>query len=88
RSSRLRCFLCGSPPDPDDQVDSWVDFAPSFSPEHLTSLNAHLAGRSFLTGGAFSLADVAVYFACASAVAGAAGAGAAAAGKQLDLARW
>lgn len=66
------------------QVDSWVDFASEFSSEHLPSLNKHLAGRSFLAGGAFSLADIAVYFACASAVAS----DGTLAGKQLDLARW
>ncbi|CAN0429097.1 unnamed protein product, partial [Hapterophycus canaliculatus] len=70
-------------PRTDRQVDSWLDFASSLSPEHLPSLNKHLNGRSFLAGGAFSLADVAVYFACASAVASAAPATA-----ELDLARW
>ncbi|CAN0268515.1 unnamed protein product, partial [Ectocarpus sp. 6 AP-2014] len=65
-------------------VDSWLDFSASFSSEHLASLNKHLPGRSFLAGGAFSLADVAVYFACAAAVAAAPPA----AGKQLHLCRW
>ncbi|CAM9177524.1 unnamed protein product, partial [Ectocarpus sp. 8 AP-2014] len=66
------------------RVDSWLDFSASFSSEHLGRLNKHLAGRSFLAGGAFSLADVAVYFACAAAVAAAPPA----AGKQLHLCRW
>lgn len=71
-------------PDRTPQVDSWLDFSDSFSSEHIASLSKHLAGRSFLAGGAFSLADVAVYFACAAALASAPPA----AGKQLDLCRW
>lgn len=62
-----------------------MDFAASFSEEHLPSLNKHLRGRSFVAGGAFSAADVAVFFACAPAVAAAA---ARLAGKSLDLSRW
>ncbi|CAM9423951.1 unnamed protein product [Ectocarpus sp. 4 AP-2014] len=72
------------PPHKGADVDSWLDLSASFSSEHLASLNKHLAGRSFLAGGAFSLADVAVYFACAAAVAAAPPA----AGKQLHLCRW
>ena len=53
------------------QVDSWVDFATTFSAEHVAGVDRHLSGRSFLAGGAFSLADVAAYFACAGVVAAA-----------------
>ena len=68
-----------------DQVDSWLDFATSFSSEHVSSVDQHLKGRSFLAGESFSVADVAVYFACASAVAAA---DAASAKKSLDFSRW
>ncbi|CAN0519192.1 unnamed protein product, partial [Laminaria digitata] len=67
------------------QVDSWLDFASSFSPEHLGGVDQHLKGRSFLAGEAFSVADIAVYFACASAVAAA---NAASAKNSLDFSRW
>ncbi|CAN0351620.1 unnamed protein product, partial [Ascophyllum nodosum] len=66
-------------------VDSWVDFATSFSAEHVAGVDRHLSGRSFLAGGAFSLADVAVYFACAGVVAAA---DASFSRKTLNFSRW
>eukprot|EP00752_Nemacystus_decipiens_P003614 g3331.t1 len=80
-------MLPGASPEQRAEVDSWLDFAALFSEEHLPSLNKHLRGRSFLAGDAFSAADVAVFFACAPAVAAAAAA-ADLSGKSLDLSRW
>ncbi|CAM9306002.1 unnamed protein product [Pylaiella littoralis] len=76
-------LLPGASPEQRAEVDSWLDFAASFSEEHLPSLNQHLRGRSFLAGSSFSLADVAVYFACSPIVAAAAPAG-----EALDFSRW
>eukprot|EP00903_Cladosiphon_okamuranus_P011159 g10532.t1 len=78
-------LLPSGSPEQRAEVDSWLDFAASFTEEHLPSLNKHLRGRSFLAGGDFSAADVVVFFACAPAVAAAP---ARLAGKSLDLCRW
>eukprot|EP00904_Undaria_pinnatifida_P008338 jgi/Undpi1/4634/HiC_scaffold_18.g07988.m1 len=78
-------LLPGATPEHRAEVDSWLDFATSFTPEHLGSVNRHLKGRSFLAGEVFSLADIVVYFACAPAVTAA---NAASAKNSLDLSRW
>ncbi|CAN0462723.1 unnamed protein product [Ascophyllum nodosum] len=64
-------MLPAGTPEQRAEVDSWVDFATTFSAEHVAGVDRHLSGRSFLAGGAFSLADVAAYFACAGVVAAA-----------------